>query len=971
VYRGNIFDFTEEDFYYASLITPSHIEGAVVDKNTAVSNLENMAKKLCGVVTKKQVTKSASRKLKTFFVKTDNCSKDSLIYEYKTATDAGKVVSKFNKAIGDSLNEQDKAGGANSSPSDLTGGSKEARKQLSKVSKKVSKKDSPLLYCSNFKQEGKGEGGDEAGTKYDISYLIRPHDPAQPEFKEIKEPCKNSIWYKCRDSLENKILTKGRRNRDEEEELNERLEKWHDQTIKLTTFFTEKDNEENFTNLGEIASEILFTIANIDKLKEQGKEENPDEPLNRPCYTTSFYSHRAQWEERRDSLEKIFGLERTMELAGTMYLLNKKKPGDAAVAGPPDAAVAGPPDAAVAGHPDAAVAGPPGAAVAGHPDAAVAGHPDAAVAGPPGAAVAGQDVHDDQGHPLGEEKVNDGDGRLPPPPAAGQDVHDDVHSHHVAEGKGRDGDGLHAAAAAEVHDDIRVHAQNAPDRVDDVVPVHAIPVDQYGIEINSFTDYLGTKDNPSDLFLFLTLVKLYALLDTIELFAIFGQRYPEDTRGVFKMFGDNVSIWMKDRGKAIGRKMRTWNKSFKKFMSDVAKKKLGEAGKGMGGLASSGAKKFISGIGWGSSKIAEGVRTVGGHIFSALQNMQQGIQEGIQQGIQQGILPMSSIKTLTAETVCDEECQKSAEETQLMTQITKPIRDPSSGNIIGYSMDIAVNNGLTPRNMITALKKNIKFNDRDGGKERKEGEEDEPTISIDKLKKDVSGVIWKELLSQPVVDQKDIQHSMVQNDIINMHPTKEQESVMSMIINEEGKEGKQREEGDEKEIYIYDRSGQVMGVTEFSALLKAGTVHPMNISVVKRVVKGRSAGGGGRDPSSATCGITGSGAVRTISQCKEEHWVKRDCIWDNSKCVFNKLTDSKTSMVFTNKDQSDIYLVIVNKDKFDTKLEETAEKADATTTAATTSSGGGEVSYIMRGGKRTRRKKRHRKKRTPRTTRKR
>jgi hypothetical protein len=80
----------------------------------------------------------------------------------------------------------------------------------------------------------------------------------------------------------------------------------------------------------------------------------------------------------------------------------------------------------------------------------------------------------------------------------------------------------------------------------------------------------------------------------------------------------------------------------------------------------------------------------------------------------------------TKQELCNEECQRKAEETREMRQITKPIRDPSSGNIIGYSMDIAVTNyGLTPRDMITVLKEQkIYFNDRDGGKEGKEGEED-------------------------------------------------------------------------------------------------------------------------------------------------------------------------------------------------------------------------------------------------------
>ena len=107
-YKGDTFDFTEKDFYYASLIEQTPIGDVREDKNKAVRNLKNMAKELCGDVTEKQVTKSASRKLKTFFVKTDNCSKDSLIYKYKTATDAGKVVSKFNKAIEVGLTQNEK-----------------------------------------------------------------------------------------------------------------------------------------------------------------------------------------------------------------------------------------------------------------------------------------------------------------------------------------------------------------------------------------------------------------------------------------------------------------------------------------------------------------------------------------------------------------------------------------------------------------------------------------------------------------------------------------------------------------------------------------------------------------------------------------------------------------------------------------------------------------------------------------------
>ena len=201
----------------------------------------------------------------------------------------------------------------------------------------------------------------------------------------------------------------------------------------------------------------------------------------------------------------------------------------------------------------------------------------------------------------------------------------------------------------------------------------------------------------NDLKLLMAIVRTYVKEDTLALGAIIIERYPEY---------HSIKKWLANKFK---------NKWGPMVATIIASTGLNVGASSLLVLATS-----LTAVGGTVAGLAYGIGHLTNKTYSSFKKHFGGSSTS-------QVLP--KIK-FTAETVCDEECQKSAEETQVMTQITKPIRDPSSGIIIGYSTDIAVtNDGITPRNMIIALRDKKKyFNNRDGGKEGKEGEDDEGNI---------------------------------------------------------------------------------------------------------------------------------------------------------------------------------------------------------------------------------------------------
>lgn len=411
----------------------------------------------------------------------------------------------------------------------------------------------------------------------------------------------------------------------------------------------------------------------------------------------------------------------------------------------------------------------------------------------------------------------------------------------------------------------------------------------------------GRVSQEDDLKLLMAIVRTYVKEDTLALGAIIIERYPEYhsikkwLANKFKnKWGPMVATIIASTGLNVGASSLLVLATSLTAVGGTVAGILGAAG-----LAA--LSPFAAGAG-----LAYGIGHLTNKTYSSFKKHFGGSSTS-------QVLP--KIK-FTAETVCDEECQKSAEETQVMTQITKPIRDPSSGIIIGYSTDIAVtNDGITPRNMIIALKDKKKyFNNRDGGNEEKEGE---PEIIV-------AGVAVP-MDEKSFGDEESPWRSVISQGAYRGPSPEDVKAIREMV--EQERETKLEQEG-ENNLKIFDENGKPISIEQFRKIQQDKDLVP-----VKGLLGNWKEGGGRKD---ATCEKTSEGVPRTKDKCTVNVPGGLRCKWVESTNGKGKCVDADqpakqpkkaapaatttattttataqpeaTYVIYTNKEQDEFYL---------------------------------------------------------------